>query len=307
MPSELDLSLETNGKEAGLPLDTVPLGSNAHGGLKEERYVKMALKVFVSIAGSSESRRSINPKTITNICISLNAPGFIHTFPSSVLIEKMSTSSTTPLVVNLSCYATRSCLPISLDATLQASYTCSTGESKLSTHSISLPLALACRLRSIDKSSPFKITLDTSHEALPLTELFDDFLLASQSSGVDVGDTLGKAAAQAMGFYFYFDGSSASILVSKQAGRYRIQGDTIQSLVLITNVLEKRLRKHIGEALKTQTPNGNLLSSVITYAETIPLSELFLVIAQHFNVRVEINNLLAQLNDAAHQFRMYMH
>lgn len=43
---------------------------------------------------------------------------------------------------------------------------------------------------------------------------------------------------------------------------------------------------------------------LVTCADNLPLDEFFAVIEIHFQTRLVLNNLVSQLNDAAHQFRM---
>ena len=296
VPQELDLSID--GNLAELPRDVVSM-SSAHLGSKEGRPYKISLKVYISISGAN--RASI-PKAVSNVYVSIDGPEFIHVFPKSTVIEKLSTTSTTPLLLQFKCYATKSSLPVNLDASINASYICSNGEPRCVSRSISLPLILACRLKGAAKSATHKITIDTSFDAVPLTDLFDDFLLASQECGIDVSDTLGKAATQAMGFGLWYDGSTVSILVSKQAGRYRVQSDNFSSLTLISNELEKRLVKTLGRSRAQKSAED--LPPLVSFSEPLPLDIFFVAVAEHFNARAEINNLLAQLNDLAHQFRM---
>ena len=296
VPQEVDLSMDEN--LSGLPGDVVTL-SSAHLGSKEGRPFKIPLKVYVSIFGAN---RASLPRSVTNVHVSVDGPEFIHVFPKSTVIEKLSTTSTTPLLLQFTCYATKATLPVSLQASINASYTCSNGEPRSLTRPISLPLVLACRLKGASKSAAYKVTLDTPLDAIPLTDLFDDFLLASQECGVDVSDTLGKAATQAMGFGFWHDGSTVSILVSKQAGRYRIQSDNFPSLALVSNELERRLLKSFGNIQMQKS--GESLPPLVSVSEPLPLDVFFIILAEHFNARAEINNLLAQLNDLAHQFRM---
>jgi hypothetical protein len=115
---------------------------------------------------------------------------------------------------------------------------------------------------------------------VPLTTLFDDFLLANQDAGVDVKGVLGASASMAMGFAFWapasdvpgiagIDGMASndpdpdadvdggrgrgrgrggavgSVLASKQAGRYRVQADCPWALAFLAwqvNDFEFRVR-----------------------------------------------------------------
>jgi Bardet-Biedl syndrome 9 protein len=220
-----------------------------------------------------------------------------------------------------------------------ATYLSPSGEPRVTLHSVALPLHLACRPKPAAKAAQFKVTLDTEHPAQPLTDLFDDFLLSAHDLGTDVGELLGSSAAQAMGFQFWSNspldaaGPSSSsssssssyqlpavvsILVSKAAGRYRVQSDSLPALLLIVAELEQRLSvrlAHInggggGNAaggrnrLDSASASTSLPPGSIKCEDPLPLAEFFATITAHFETRRSLNDLLSRLNDTAHQFRM---
>ena len=117
-----------------------------------------------------------------------------------------------------------------------------------------------------------------------------------------------------------------SILVSKQAGRYRIQGDSYASLYLIVEELEHRLNmkltsndinshrhiissSHLSSSSTTTTTTTSTStaasnSSIVKCTDALPLDHYFSIITAHFNTRVQLNQLMSRLNDLAHQYRM---
>ena len=111
-----------------------------------------------------------------------------------------------------------------------------------------------------------------------------------------------------------------SILVSKQAGRYRIQGDSYASLYLIVEELEHRLNmklmsndinshRHITSSSSTSAAANNSNSnsnnnSIVKCTDALPLDHYFSIITAHFNTRLQLNQLMSRLNDLAHQYRM---
>lgn len=101
--------------------------------------------------------------------------------------------------------------------------------------------------------------------------------------------------------------SLVSILVSKNTGRYRIQSDSLAAIYIIASELEKRLQNKINQSLSsTSTAEEKTSGSVqsITCGENLYLDEFFAMIELHFQIRSVLNDLLSQLNDRAHQFRM---
>lgn len=201
------------------------------------------------------------------------------------------------------------------------------GEPRVSMHPVALPLALACKPRPALKTGLFKFTLDTELPAQPLTDIFDDFLYSYQEAGMDITETLGNAAAQAIGFQFWCGNNSdyssstsvnsqqpavVSILVSKTAGRYRVQSDCLPAVLCIIAELDRRLSQRIyqiqnptSDATGGRKPvSHSNLQPVVSCADNLPLDEYFALISIHFSTRQRLQDYLSQLNDGAHQFRM---
>lgn len=221
----------------------------------------------------------------------------------------------------------------------------SNGEPRVTAHTIALPLYLLCRPRAALKTATHKFTLDTEASAQPLTDIFDDFLYAYQDVGLDVAEILGGTAGQAMGFQFWSNsyvepaagsisrteeglsgvGATASaaaltayqqpavvsILVSKTAGRYRVQSDSFPALLAVVHELDRRLRDRIsqlhaamGTADAPHGEGGGGTIGIVTCADALPLDDYFATISAHFAQRLRLQEFVSQLNDCAHQFRM---
>jgi hypothetical protein len=71
-----------------------------------------------------------------------------------------------------------------------ATYLTAAGEPRVCSHTVSVPLAMACRLRPAAKTAPLKVTLDTQYPPQKLNELFADFIHSESSTGSDLGDLL---------------------------------------------------------------------------------------------------------------------
>jgi Bardet-Biedl syndrome 9 protein len=176
------------------------LASLPRGGI-----VKVSVRVFLSYSGAQAS---------TDVSLSVRAPAFVHVIPSSVVVKSLSGAKSTPVIVRLVFLANAELLPNGLEAEVAASYLSPSGEPRVSSHKLLLPLFLACRLRGASKAAQYKLTLDTAAAAIPLTELFADMVAASGDAGVSAADLLGSTAAQAMGFqvgpFLLFSSSSSS-------------------------------------------------------------------------------------------------
>lgn len=212
-----------------------------------------------------------------------------------------------------------------------ATYTSPSGEPRVSTHTVPLPLAVACRLKSASKNATHKLTLDTPGvPALSLTELFDDLLATNAEMG-SLEELPGQT--NAMGFQMWSSGgggdllaeeggvagtssssslslsgqsipaSLVSILVSKNAGRYRVQSDSMPALFLIVDELERRLNARLAQKGIIATASSSQ-GRLVTTEDTYPLNDYFAVIRAHFQTRRKLSDQVSLLNDRAHQFRM---
>jgi Bardet-Biedl syndrome 9 protein len=320
--------------------------SDVTGSDGSRNLAKISIKLYVSYIGGHSS---------TNVSVGVTVPENIHMLPNSVIIPTMKAVRTTPQLIKFYMISTKECLPSSLSASFSASYTCSSGEPRITSLPFTIPLHLVCQPRPPSKNALYKVTLDTVANAFPLTELFDDFLYAIQESNVvNVRDVLGNVGAQAIGFQFYcshaidvsklvnyinsmngslasteaddatgimpkkkdlpissFSNSDAtipslvSILVSKNAGRYRIQSDSLAAIYLIASELERRLlvkTSSSSASAASEEKSGSL--SPISCSDNLYLDEFYAIIDLHFQIRLSVLNLLSQLNDRAHQFRM---
>ena len=217
-----------------------------------------------------------------------------------------------------------------------ATYTSPGGEPRVSTHAVPLPLAVACRLKPASKNAMHKLTLDTPGvPALSLTEdLFDDMIAAAAEMG-SLEEVAGQA--NAMGFQMWSNGgggdlltdeevagasssssatagqsslstsspssSLVSILVSKNAGRYRVQSDSMPALFLIVDELEKRLNARLAQKGIVATASSSQ-GRLVTTEDAYPLNDYFAIIRAHFHTRRQLALQVSLLNDRAHQFRM---
>ena len=224
-----------------------------------------------------------------------------------------------------------------LDVEIVATYQSANKEPRVALHTVTVPLLLACRPRPALKSGLHKLTLSTLHPALPLSELFEDFL-SSAKEYMDIGD--GTSSASSLGFQLWAsseqilgpgsgsgpganNGSGSgsggpssvplpavvSILVSKNAGRYRVQSDSLPALLLVLSELERRLSIRIeasrGEGgIDREGAEEGGGGRAVTCDEEYPLQEYFACIRAHFELRNRLAEQLSLLNDSAHQYRM---
>jgi len=184
-------------------------------------------------------------------------------------------------------------LPTSLMASCLLAYTSPSGDPLTTKASFVLPLALAGCVISPVKNPQYKITLDTNRLPPPLGQLFDD-LLAGKA---DVG-----GAGNVLSFqYHHASHADATILVSKNAGRYRIQSGVFEALWLLSSELARRLHFHFTEGAGVAEENPEPFS--LTYTENLPFQEYFVSIEAHFKARQALAQSQQVLGERAHQFR----
>jgi hypothetical protein len=117
-------------------------------------YVKVCVKVYLTHSGD---------KAATNVSLVLSGPGFLHTVPKNVVIQRIGgTAASTPVMVKFFVYATKAQLPSGLDVQVVATYTAPGGEPRIATHAVTLPLHIACRPKAAAKNAAHKLTLDTA-------------------------------------------------------------------------------------------------------------------------------------------------
>lgn len=235
--------------------------------------------------------------------IAPQVPSWLHAHPSSAVLDVVSGGTRgdkTPLVVKFTFFALKSNLPASLRTTFVATYSSTSGDAKVVSLDLLLPLHLACRLRPPVKTAQFKLTLETAAGPLPLTDIFEDTIYACADAGVDMTAALGPSAAAAMAFQMWspdtLSGAIAvvSILVSKQGGRYRLQSDSLPALYVVAQELRRRLVSRFQDGPDPKP---------VTCVDELPINSYFLYINEHFNRRKLLEDLYAQLNDRAHMFR----
>jgi hypothetical protein len=127
---------------------------------------------------------------------------------------------------------------------------------------------LTARTRLHDAA--YKITVDTNRQPPQLIRLFSDMLavlppvqaeLLEQGSGANVLS------------FQYPTGADATMLVSKNAGRYRLQSDCFEAMGLVLSELCRRLEAYYKEAEEKgpASPEGPFQ---VSYKESLPMQVL---------------------------------
>eukprot|EP00455_Lapot_gusevi_P002755 TRINITY_DN11132_c0_g1_i3.p1 TRINITY_DN11132_c0_g1~~TRINITY_DN11132_c0_g1_i3.p1 ORF type:complete len:360 (-),score=112.53 TRINITY_DN11132_c0_g1_i3:30-1109(-) len=199
-------------------------------------------------------------------------------------------------------------------------YTTGNQEPRTSLCPLDIPLFLIARPVPPIKNPLFFVTLDTNRSPPPLNELFDDVLRPVQRANPDIQ----RHAANALTLQYYANNQDCTILVSKKAGRFRLQGSSLDVMWILTSCLVQRLQLYFmthaavppsvsvpptpGFSDMEEKKEGDADLSTnepfkITLVEDLPFPAYFAFIDQHFQIRQQINELKGQLENLAHQFR----
>ena len=175
---------------------------------------------------------------------------------------------------------------------------------------VQLPLCLSVDAIPPVKADGFKITLETNRQPPLLAVLFDDIIPTSSStaSGAAVapgGRGVGELSAAAMeaaatsemaamhemhamnASIFgnaitlrYLNGIEVTVLVSKNAGRYRVQSACFEAMWLAVNELQRRLSMFFidSSASSSSTSSGPFC---ISFGEPLPLQDYFALIDRY--------------------------
>eukprot|EP00357_Protocruzia_adherens_P011183 CAMPEP_0115013974 /NCGR_PEP_ID=MMETSP0216-20121206/25762_1 /TAXON_ID=223996 /ORGANISM="Protocruzia adherens, Strain Boccale" /LENGTH=822 /DNA_ID=CAMNT_0002383545 /DNA_START=48 /DNA_END=2516 /DNA_ORIENTATION=+ len=164
----------------------------------------------------------------------------------------------------------------------------SEGEPRNTCYSFELPLALFAKVIPPAKSAPCKVTFETNKAPPAMGALFEDVLNSQPDAKALVSNP------NAIGF-MYPNGVDVTILISKNAYKYRIQSSQFEGLWMITKELTKRLKRaHADDEEKLQ----------FVYTDPIPLQDMFELMDEHFKQRlitIEQNEVLAK---RAQQYRI---
>lgn len=252
------------------------------------QYVKSTLKLYISHTNDSG--------TSSPVLITPQVPSNIFVFPTKITLDKVNGIKSTPEIVKFHIFVNKDVdIPTSMSVSFLATYQNSRGEQQIVQHPTTLPLWMCCQVKPPLKSAMCKVILETSGPVIPLTDLFHDVLYAYQTLGVDFKEEgIAATAPQALGLDIFslssnsplFENSSSSllshvfsssssivsILVSKNSGRYRIQGDSYPLVFFIMQEVEVRLNKFLSSS-SSSNPNEDPKKSIpFDFSPTISFS-----------------------------------
>lgn len=223
------------------------------------------------------------PTTLENVVISVQTPVPFYAKQSRIEISSLSMfayakvncfeeggATKTPTIIPLviACPKKTMFIPTSLQVQVSVLYqtiqeTTGMHDSRNASITFNVPLSLAGSVVSPKKAQAHKITIETNLPPYSLVELFSDLSSGPESQHMTAG----------LMTFQYCHGDDVTILVSKNAGKYRLQSNSLDTLFL--------LGKEIAQRIKLR----NVTKEVqITFTEPLPFDPYFAVIAEHFDV-----------------------
>ena len=110
-----------------------------------------------------------------------------------------------------------------------------------------MPMFFVARLVPPVKEPTFKFTLETNKPPVLLATLFEDLFVAMGES--ESAQAAGNNANYVLSFRYWLSDNAgnkmnATIMLSKNAGRYRVQSHHLGALWFVANELTKRLGRY---------------------------------------------------------------
>eukprot|EP00697_Spironema_sp_BW2_P009574 gnl/Spiro4/24528_TR12162_c0_g1_i1.p1 gnl/Spiro4/24528_TR12162_c0_g1~~gnl/Spiro4/24528_TR12162_c0_g1_i1.p1 ORF type:complete len:855 (-),score=185.48 gnl/Spiro4/24528_TR12162_c0_g1_i1:75-2639(-) len=152
---------------------------------------------------------------------------------------------------------------------------------------VDLPLYMAGRLGVRAENQAFKMIIDTNRAPFTLPQLFPELY-----TGGDVALPSTQHINNVATLRLHAVPVDSSILVSKNAGRYCVQGNNFDALWILATALVASLRRLSDADLE------------VRYNDMLPLKDYLGVVESHFEKRRRRAHVDAELGKRAHQCRV---
>ena len=228
---------------------------------------------------------------LEDIQISISTPANVFCCQESLNIPILSCGVDNSTVIPISLYALQGerQLPENNAVYIIARYKVH-GELRAVSCEVYVPLAVFCSLIPPAKTTGHKITLNTNHSPPLLSLLFGDMLQGfTDSEHINPVDNVLT--------FQYTNGARVNLILSKNAGRFRLQSSQLEAMWLILRELIHRLRKHFK---KNKVAKENL---EVSFQEALPLQDLFESLDQHCSAVSQYNILHRQFVYRSKQLR----
>ena len=172
-------------------------------------------------------------------------------------------------------------IPSSLEVIVVAVYRGQRRQYQTVQYIATAPLMLVARPVPPVKNTAFSVQINTDKSPPPsLMELFEDVA------------AFGSVAPNVLSLH-YLNGADATVLVSKNAARFKLQGSTMEGLWLLAHELTRRVQSHYKQEA------GKLFDM----PDEVPLADFLAVVDTHWAIRKELAAAQTGLSQAADLFR----
>lgn len=241
------------------------------------------LRVFVTATGS---------ESLQNITVMIRTPAPVICQDNCISIPLLPCGKDATIMVSTVICIPRDCtvIPTSSKASVIASYPTPSGEQHVAAYEVHLPLSFFCDIVPPEKNASHKVTLEMNYPPPRLKDLFEDILLRT-SKETDVATT-----SDVMGFRHH-SGDNVTVVVSKSAGRFRLQSTRYEPIWLVLSEVVKRLQsRYTGDLVQ------NAALRFVLHCQ-LPLQGLFSSLDAQEKARVEYSTQDSVLGCRARQLR----
>jgi len=260
---------------------------------QDDGILNLSAKLFMTYTGAGN---------LKDVKVTLDLPPCVMTKDAAINIETLRGGTATPMIIDITFYANAYVLPTSNVVTVSAMFLTPSGEPRTATCEIKLPMWFFCRLQEPMKEPTYKFKLDTNRQPVMLTTLFDDMFEAlGEEEARSVG---GQTANHFLTFRYWVSDENgvplnATVLLSKNAGRYRVQSHYLPALWWVSKELCERIEKYFATTEDLSSSDFEM-----SYNEPhLPLQDFYSCIDQHHWWRLQLAEKQSELNDTSHQFR----
>lgn len=244
---------------------------------------KIELRLFVTSTGS---------ESIENVTIFIRTPPPLICLRNCISVPLLHDGEDATIMIPIAiCIPADSArIPSNRNAVVIVSYQTLSGEQYASCSELHLPFTFFCALATPEKNASHKVTLEMNYPPPRLGDLFEDILTTIP------GEKHVLATSNVICFRHH-NGDKVTVIVSKNAGKFRLQSTGFEPIWLILSEMVERLQSRYADGLLENSPMR------LTLHGPLPLHDFLSSLDAQENVRCEYALLDSFLGCHARQLR----
>ena len=244
---------------------------------------KIELRLFVRSTGS---------ESIENVTIFIRTPPPLICLRNCISVPLLHDGEDATIMIPIAiCIPADSArIPSNRNAVVIVSYQTLSGEQYASCSELHLPFTFFCALATPEKNASHKVTLEMNYPPPRLGDLFEDILTTIP------GEKHVLATSNVICFRHH-NGDKVTVIVSKNAGKFRLQSTGFEPIWLILSEMVERLQSRYADGLLENSPMR------LTLHGPLPLHDFLSSLDAQENVRCEYALLDSFLGCHARQLR----